>query len=113
MLAPTSMLDDDRCSWFVGYVDGDPAACGELLRTADVAGVCGIGVSEQFRRLGLGPRSVGRCSPPAGTWAARSACCRPVPWESRSTTAWASRRSRDTTASLPPADDDRLNRHLL
>jgi GNAT superfamily N-acetyltransferase len=54
MLAPASMLDDDRCFWFVGYVDGDPAVCGQLLRTADVAGVYTIAVREQFRRRGLG-----------------------------------------------------------
>lgn len=54
MLAPASMLDDEHCSWFLGYVDGDPAACGQLLRTADVAGVYTIAVREQFRRRGLG-----------------------------------------------------------
>ncbi len=54
MLAPASTLDDDRCRWFVAYVDGDPAACGQLLRTADVAGVYSIGVRERFRRRGLG-----------------------------------------------------------
>jgi len=53
-LAPASMLDADGCLWFLGYVDGDPAACGQLLRTADVAGVYGIGVREQFRQRGLG-----------------------------------------------------------
>ena len=53
-LAPASSLADVRCSWFVGYVDGDPAACGQLLRTADVAGVYSIGVRERFRRRGLG-----------------------------------------------------------
>lgn len=53
-LAPASTLDDARCSWFLGYLDGDPAACGQLLRTADVAGVYAIGVRERFRRRGLG-----------------------------------------------------------
>ncbi len=53
-LAPASTLDDDRCSWFLAFVDGDPAACGQLLRTADVAGVYSIGVRERFRRRGLG-----------------------------------------------------------
>lgn len=53
-LAPASTLDDDRCCWFVGYVDGVPAACGQLFRTTDVAGVYAIGVREQFRRRGLG-----------------------------------------------------------
>ena len=52
--APASTLDDDRCSWFLGYVDGVPAACGQLFRTADVAGVYAIAVREQFRRRGLG-----------------------------------------------------------
>lgn len=53
-LAPASTLGDDRCSWLVGYVDGDPVACGQLLRTAHVAGVYSIGVRERFRRRGLG-----------------------------------------------------------
>jgi GNAT superfamily N-acetyltransferase len=53
-LVPASMLDDDRCSWFLGYIDGVPAACGQLFRTADVAGVYAIGVREKFRRRGLG-----------------------------------------------------------
>lgn len=54
MLAPASMLDEDHISWFVGYVDGEPAACGQLLRTGDVAGVYAIGVRDRFRRRGLG-----------------------------------------------------------
>ncbi|MDH3731026.1 MAG: GNAT family N-acetyltransferase [Acidimicrobiia bacterium] len=53
-LAPASTLGDDRCSWFLGYLDGDLAACGQLLRTADVAGVYSVGVRERFRRRGLG-----------------------------------------------------------
>lgn len=54
VLTPASTLEDRRCSWFVGYVDGEPAACGQLLRDADVAGVYSIGVREKFRRRGLG-----------------------------------------------------------
>lgn len=54
LLAPASTLDDDRCAWFLGYLDGELAACGQLLRTADIAGVYSIGVREQFRRRGLG-----------------------------------------------------------
>ena len=53
-LAPASTLGDDRCSWFLGYLDEDPVVCGQLLRTADVAGVYSIGVRERFRRRGLG-----------------------------------------------------------
>ena len=53
-LAPASTLGDDRCSWFLGYLDGDPVVCGQLLRTGDVAGVYSIGVRERFRRRGLG-----------------------------------------------------------
>lgn len=53
-LAPASSLTDDRCSWFIGYLDGDLAACGQLLRTAHVAGVYSIGVRDRFRRRGLG-----------------------------------------------------------
>jgi GNAT superfamily N-acetyltransferase len=54
MLAPASTLGDDRCSWFLAYLDGDPAASGQLFRTGDVAGVYSIGVRERFRRRGLG-----------------------------------------------------------
>lgn len=53
-LAPASTLADDRCAWFLGYLDGDLAACGQLIRTAGVAGVYSIGVRERFRRRGLG-----------------------------------------------------------
>ena len=53
-LVPASTLDDDRCSWFVGHIDGDPVVCGQLLRTAEVAGVYTIAVRERFRRRGLG-----------------------------------------------------------
>lgn len=53
-LAPASTLGDDRCSWFLGYLDDEPVVCGQLLRTADVAGVYSIGVRERFRRRGLG-----------------------------------------------------------
>ena len=53
-LAPASMLEDDRMRWFVGYVDGEAAACGQLLRTGDVAGVYAIAVREAFRRRGMG-----------------------------------------------------------
>ena len=54
LLAPASTIEDDRCAWFLGYLDGDLAACGQLLRTADIAGVYTIGVRERFRRRGLG-----------------------------------------------------------
>lgn len=54
MLAPASTLEDDRIRWFAGYVDGEPAACGQLLRTGDVAGVYTIAVRERYRRRGLG-----------------------------------------------------------
>jgi GNAT superfamily N-acetyltransferase len=53
-LAPASTLGDDRCSLFLAYVKGDPAACGQLLRPMDVAGAYSIGVHERFRRRGLG-----------------------------------------------------------
>ncbi len=53
-LAAASTLGDDRCSWFLGYLDDYPVVCGQLLRTSDVAGVYSIGVRERFRRRGLG-----------------------------------------------------------
>ena len=54
LLAPASMLDDDSTQWFVGSVDGEPAACGQLLLTDEVAGVYTIAVIERFRRRGIG-----------------------------------------------------------
>lgn len=53
-MAPTSMIDDDSMQWFVGHVDGEPAGCGQLLLTDDVAGVYTIAVCAPFRRRGLG-----------------------------------------------------------
>lgn len=53
-LVPASVLEEDDMRWFVGYVDGEPAACGQLLRTGDVAGVYAIGVRAAFRRHGIG-----------------------------------------------------------
>ncbi len=50
----SEMLEDRRVSWFVGHLDGEPAACGQLLRTGDVAGVYTIGVCDRYRRRGLG-----------------------------------------------------------
>lgn len=50
----SEMLEDRRVSWFVGHLDGEPAACGQLLCTGDVAGVYTIGVRERYRRRGLG-----------------------------------------------------------
>lgn len=51
---PPSLLDDDEMSVFVGRVDGQPVACGRLVRSGDVAGVYAIGVVEEFRRRGIG-----------------------------------------------------------
>lgn len=53
-MAPASMIDDDSMQWFVGHVDGEPAACGQLLLTDEVAGVYTIAVCAPFRRRGLG-----------------------------------------------------------
>lgn len=53
-MAPASMLDDESLQWFVGSVDDEPAACGLLVLTDDVAGVYTIAVIERFRRRGVG-----------------------------------------------------------
>lgn len=53
-IAPASMLDDDSMQWFVGSVDDEPAACGQLLLTDEVAGVYTVAVIERFRRRGIG-----------------------------------------------------------
>lgn len=51
---PASMLDDPNIRLFVGHVDGEAVASGQLVRTGDVAGVYSIGVKEGFRRGGIG-----------------------------------------------------------
>ena len=53
-MAPESMIDDSSMQWFVGHVDGEPAACGQLFLTGDVAGVYTIAVCTPFRRRGIG-----------------------------------------------------------
>lgn len=53
-LNPDSMLEDDQMAWIVGLVEGEPAGCGQLLQTGDVAGVYSIAVREKFRRRGFG-----------------------------------------------------------
>lgn len=52
--SPASMLEDPDIELFVGRVDGEAVACGQLVRTGDVAGVYNIGVREGFRRRGIG-----------------------------------------------------------
>lgn len=44
----------DEASLFVGRIDDQPIACGQLHRNRDVAGVYIIGVDEAFRRQGIG-----------------------------------------------------------
>ena len=53
-MAPASMIDDSSMQWFVGHVGGEPAACGQLFLTGDVAGVYTIAVCTPFRRRGIG-----------------------------------------------------------
>lgn len=48
------MIDDPSMQWFMGSVDGEPAACGQLLLSDDCAGVYSIAVIEPFRRRGFG-----------------------------------------------------------
>jgi GNAT superfamily N-acetyltransferase len=47
-------LVGDEKRLFLGRVNGYPAACGLLIQSGDVAGVYTIGVSEEFRRQGIG-----------------------------------------------------------
>lgn len=51
---PESMLEDPDIELFVGRIDEQAVACGQLVKTDDVAGVYSIGVTEEFRRRGLG-----------------------------------------------------------
>lgn len=54
LITQTSVLDDDDLQYLVGWVDGQPAACGMLSLTDTVAGVYVVGVDEKFRRRGIG-----------------------------------------------------------
>ncbi|MFB6205572.1 MAG: GNAT family N-acetyltransferase [Haloglomus sp.] len=47
-------LAGDEIRLFFQRVDGQPAACGLLIQSEDVAGVYTIGVVEAFRRQGIG-----------------------------------------------------------
>jgi len=47
-------LVGDEKRLFLGRVNGYPAACGLLIQSGDVAGVYTIGMSEEFRRQGIG-----------------------------------------------------------
>lgn len=51
---PASMLADPDIRLFVGHIDERAVACGQLVKTDEVAGVYSIGVAEGFRRQGLG-----------------------------------------------------------
>lgn len=53
-VVPPSFLESETVRFLVGRVDGDPVACGQLVRTGDVAGVYSIGVLPDYRRRGLG-----------------------------------------------------------
>jgi ribosomal protein S18 acetylase RimI-like enzyme len=54
LITPPSVLGDQDLQYFVGRVDGQPAACGMLNVDGTVAGVYVIGVDEAFRRRGIG-----------------------------------------------------------
>ena len=53
-LTTDSYWEDDEIVSFVGRVDGTAVACGQLVIEGKVAGVYSIGVTEEFRRQGIG-----------------------------------------------------------
>ncbi|WP_115863886.1 GNAT family N-acetyltransferase [Halorussus litoreus] len=53
-LTSPSILIDEEVRLFVGQVDDQSVACGQLVQTGDVAGIYTIGVVEPFRRQGIG-----------------------------------------------------------
>ncbi|WP_267641525.1 GNAT family N-acetyltransferase [Haloarchaeobius amylolyticus] len=53
-VAPASMLSDEQVQLLLGRLDGEPVACGLLVRSDDVAGVYNVGVTEPYRRRGFG-----------------------------------------------------------
>lgn len=48
------VIDNDDLLFLVGYDDGEAVACGQLVRSGDVAGVYSIAVEESHRRQGIG-----------------------------------------------------------
>lgn len=53
LLSP-AVVADDAFAHLVAHQDGQPVACGVLLRRGDAAGVFCVGVPPAFRRQGLG-----------------------------------------------------------
>lgn len=49
-----AVVNDDAYTHLVARRDGQPVACGILLRSGDAAGVFSVGVPPAFRRQGLG-----------------------------------------------------------
>lgn len=48
------VIHHDDLLFLVGYDDGEPVACGQLVQSGDVAGVYSIAVEESHRRRGIG-----------------------------------------------------------
>lgn len=53
-LSPPEVVSDDAMEAFLGREEGEPVACGLLVRSGDVAGVYNIGVIDDYRRRGIG-----------------------------------------------------------
>lgn len=53
-LASPALLEVENFRAFIGYVDDEPVACGELVTSGRTAGVYTIGVAEPYRRRGIG-----------------------------------------------------------
>lgn len=53
-LSPPEVVSDEAMQAIIGRVDGEPVACGLLVRSGDVAGVYNIGVIDDYRRRGIG-----------------------------------------------------------
>lgn len=53
-ITPSSVLNDDKLQYFVGWVDDQPVTCGMLSIFDSVAAPYVIGVDEDFRRRGIG-----------------------------------------------------------
>ncbi len=53
-LAPPQLLGSSQLDCYLGQVDGQPVACGQLVRSDTIAGVYTIGVRADARRRGIG-----------------------------------------------------------
>jgi GNAT superfamily N-acetyltransferase len=59
IVQPEHLLPDSPMRHYVAYVEGQPAACGSVSLSHDLAGLWSIGTSRNFRNMGVATTLVG------------------------------------------------------